>query len=213
MEIKRWARSSTTELRRSYVEEWSKKMNGVPRLTGFAATPQGTRLQRTKMQNASAPFETRLFIEFVPSKSGATFPTVNLSTEQIICRVSEAKEEDANAAVDAAVRAFLPLSAWRLVSGPARRDLILKLAGLIERDANALACIESLDTGKPFSAANKDGYGAVVDMKFAAKVLRYYAGWAAKICGQNIAGDDESSSSPPASQSALSGASPPGTSR
>ena len=44
-------------------------------------------------------------------KSGATFTTVNPSTEQIICRVSEAKEEDVDAAVDAAVRAFLPSSA------------------------------------------------------------------------------------------------------
>jgi len=138
------------------------------------------------MQHAVLSYETRLFIdgEFVPSKSGAVFPTVNPATEQVICNVSEAKEEDVDAAVDAAARAFAPAAPWRTMGGPARRDLIMKLAELIERDANALAYLESLDNGKPFSGANAGGYGSEVDMMLAVKHLRYYAGWADKMGGQ-----------------------------
>ncbi|KAJ1473818.1 hypothetical protein T484DRAFT_1834779 [Baffinella frigidus] len=66
------------------------------------------------MEHAPKSYETRLFIdgEFVPSKSGASFPTVNPSTEEVICNVSEAKAEDVDAAVDAAVRAFAPSAPW-----------------------------------------------------------------------------------------------------
>jgi hypothetical protein len=56
--------------------------------------------------NATMPldpstFETRLFInnEFVPSKSGKTFPTVNPATEEVITRVHEADAADVDVAV------------------------------------------------------------------------------------------------------------------
>jgi len=139
------------------------------------------------MEHAPKSYETRLFIdgEFVPSKSGASFPTVNPSTEEVICNVSEAKAED----VDAAVRAFAPSAPWRTMGGPARRDLMLKLADLMEREKNALAYLETLDNGKPFSSTT--GYGSEVDIMLATKVMRYYAGWADKMGGQNVMGDDD----------------------
>lgn len=136
---------------------------------------------------AARTFETRLFIngEFVNSAQGKTFPVINPSTEQELCKVQEAGKEDVERAVKAAKAAFAPGSAWRNLSGPKRRDLLLKLAELISRDAKILAEIESLDNGKPV-ASKMDKYGSTMDMYLVVQCLRYYAGWADKITGDTI---------------------------
>ncbi len=81
-----------------------------------------------------ASLETRLFInnEFVNSKSGKTFKTLNPFTEEVIAEVQEADEADVNDAVAAATAAFEEGSAWRTTPASGRRDLLLKLAALIE---------------------------------------------------------------------------------
>ena len=55
----------------------------------------------------------------------------------------------------------------------------VQLADLIERDSDYLAALETLDNGKPIAEAK-------FDMATAVSCLRYYAGWADKIHGQNI---------------------------
>ena len=65
-----------------------------------------------------------------------------------------------------------------------RRDLLLKLADLMERDREYLIELEALDNGKPMG---KDGqYGTTVDVGLCIKHYRYYAGWADKIQGKVI---------------------------
>lgn len=54
-----------------------------------------------------------------------------------------------------------------------------QLADLIERDAEYLAALETLNNGKPLAEAQ-------FDMTCAVNCLRYYAGWADKIHGQTI---------------------------
>lgn len=54
-----------------------------------------------------------------------------------------------------------------------------QLADLVERDAEYLASLESLDNGKPLSEA-------LFDIECAIGCLRYYSGWADKIHGQQI---------------------------
>ena len=51
---------------------------------------------------------TNLFInnEFVPSKSGKTFPTINPSNEEIICQIAEGDKDDVDKAVEAAKKVF-----------------------------------------------------------------------------------------------------------
>jgi len=65
-------------------------------------------------------------------------------------QVQRANEEDVDIAVAAARTAF---KSWRDVPGTTRRDLMLKLADLLERDKQLIAEIESLDNGKPVSVA------------------------------------------------------------
>lgn len=55
----------------------------------------------------------------------------------------------------------------------------MKFADCIEKNSEELAAIESTDNGKSFN-------NAVADVKKAAEILRYYAGWAEKIHGQQI---------------------------
>jgi len=125
------------------------------------------------------PLRTQLFInnEWVDSKGKKTFETVNPATEEVIAVVQEASDEDVNDAVNAASEAF---KTWRKSDGSLRRDLLIKLAGLVEKHRERLAEVESMDNGKPQHVA--DG----VDIGFVIECFKYYAGWADKIGGKTI---------------------------
>ncbi|XP_051170769.1 aldehyde dehydrogenase 1A1-like [Leptopilina boulardi] len=124
---------------------------------------------------------TKLFInnEFVDSVSGKKFPTINPVNEKVITEVSEGDKADVDLAVAAAKKAFSRGSEWRKMDASERGKLMNKLADLIERDANYLANIETLDCGKTFTSALGDISGSVA-------TIRYYAGWCDKIHGSTI---------------------------
>ena len=65
----------------------------------------------------------------------------------LVAEVDEAAAEDTEAAIAAAYAAFHD-GAWAATSSRERGDLLLRLADLLERDAEDLARMESLDTGK-----------------------------------------------------------------
>jgi len=52
--------------------------------------------------------------------------------------------------------------------------------GLIERDLEELAELESIDNGKPYAVAR------VADLPLAVDMFRYMAGWATKITGSTL---------------------------
>merc|ERR1719221_790279 len=73
---------------------------------GVAAKPiPKVRVMANKVE---VSWPTQLFIggEFVDAVSGKTFPTVNPTTEEVLCQVSEAATVDVNRAVAAAKKAF-----------------------------------------------------------------------------------------------------------
>jgi aldehyde dehydrogenase (NAD+) len=127
---------------------------------------------------------TKLFIDgqFVDAVSGKTFATINPATGKKLCDVAEGDKADIDKAVAAAKKAFKLGSSWRTMDASRRGYLINKLADLVERDADYLASLETLDNGKPLAEAQ-------FDMTCAVNCLRYYAGWADKIHGQNIPAD------------------------
>lgn len=127
---------------------------------------------------------TKLFInnEFVDAVSKKTFPVVNPSTGKIISQVAEADKADVEKAVAAAKMAFSRGSEWRNMTASQRGRLMYKLADLMERDMNELAALETLNNGKPLTSA-------MGDMKMSIDTIRYYAGWADKICGDTIPTD------------------------
>jgi len=131
--------------------------------------------------------ETRLFIDgkFVEGAEKKKVDAVNPATEEVITSVSQASAQDVDRAVEAARRAFEDGSEWRRMPGTRRRDLMLKLASLIERDINELAQLESMNNGKPVAEDGKK-YGSMADLKNVVSVIRYYAGHADKLNGQCI---------------------------
>ena len=87
--------------------------------------------------------------------TGETFATINPSTEEEICQVSRAGKLDVDVAVDAAKHA-LEKGEWSKFSNSDRRSLMLRIADNLEKNAEDLATIESIDNGKPFGMAMYD---------------------------------------------------------
>jgi aldehyde dehydrogenase (NAD+) len=124
---------------------------------------------------------TKLLInnQWVESASGKTFPTINPSTGEEICQVAEADATDVDYAVRAARHAF-EHGSWRKTTASERGRLLNRLADLIERHADELARLESLDNGKPYKVAG------AADLPLTVACYRYYAGWADKVQGRTI---------------------------
>jgi aldehyde dehydrogenase (NAD+) len=121
---------------------------------------------------------------WVPSESGKTFATVNPSTGEEICQIAEADAADVDKAVNAARRAF-EHGAWRKIPASERGRLLHRLADLIEKNADELAALESLDNGKPVSIAK------AVDVAATVGCFRYFAGWSDKVHGKTIPVDGD----------------------
>jgi aldehyde dehydrogenase (NAD+) len=66
------------------------------------------------------------------------------------------------------------------ISGQDRGKILIKIAELIEENADELAALETLDNGKAYSIAR--GF----DILEAAATFRYYGGWADKDGGKVI---------------------------
>jgi acyl-CoA reductase-like NAD-dependent aldehyde dehydrogenase len=112
--------------------------------------------------------------KWAPAMSGKTFTTYEPSTGQPLAEVCEAQAEDVDLAV-AAARAGM--ERWRRSTPHQRERLLHKLADLIEQHAREFAEIETLDNGKPLSAARN------IDVPSTVEMFRYYAGWPTKIEG------------------------------
>jgi betaine-aldehyde dehydrogenase len=123
----------------------------------------------------------RLFIngQWTGSASGAVREIINPSNRKIIALAAEGNRDDARAAIAAARKAF-DSGPWPKTTGPERSVLLFKLAGLIERDREELAELESLDTGKTLEESRWD-------MDNIAGIFRYFAGLADKDGGEVIA--------------------------
>jgi 1-pyrroline dehydrogenase len=116
--------------------------------------------------------------EWVDSAGGETMEVLNPATGETIAEVAASTEEDADRAVQAA-KAALP--EW-LESTPAERaELLLKLADLIEENAEELAALESKNVGKPLPVS-RDEFPVMADN------IRFFAG-AARVLEGRSAGE------------------------
>lgn len=127
---------------------------------------------------------TQLFInnEFVDSKSGKKFATINPANGKVIAQISEGDKVDVDKAVAAAKQAFARCSEWRKMDPSYRGKLLHKFADLVQRDLEYIASLETIDNGKAYASA-------IDDIKCSIEVFRYYAGWCDKIHGQTIPAD------------------------
>ena len=114
------------------------------------------------------------------AQSGALSDCIDPASGQVVARVALGDGQDVERAVAAARRAF-DGGPWRALRPVERERLMLRLADLMERDADLLAQLEVLDNGKVFGMARHG------DLAIAIDTLRYMAGWATKIEGTTIA--------------------------
>jgi aldehyde dehydrogenase (NAD+) len=118
----------------------------------------------------------KLFIggQFVPAVEGATFEVRNPHDGSKLADVAEARAADVDRAVEAAAAAF---GAWSLTPASARGRLLLRLAELIEANAEELARLETADTGHPVA------HSRLLDVPRTAATFRYFGGMADKYEG------------------------------
>ncbi len=140
-------------------------------------------LDRSVEQFVRAPVR-RMLIDgqWVEAASGKTFETPNPATGEVLARVAEGDAEDIDRAVRAARRAF-DEGPWPRLAPNERERLLLAIADLIDRHADELAQLETLDNGKTLTESRH------VDIPAAAATFRYYAGWVNKMTGETNPSD------------------------
>ncbi|OAI94681.1 MULTISPECIES: gamma-aminobutyraldehyde dehydrogenase [Pseudomonas] len=112
--------------------------------------------------------QTRLLINGqLVDGQGDPYAVYNPSEGAVLANIPEASSAQVDAAVQAADQAF---DGWAQTPPKDRAHLLLKLADLIEANAEHLARLESLNCGKPYQAALNDEIPAIAD------VFRYFAG-------------------------------------
>jgi acyl-CoA reductase-like NAD-dependent aldehyde dehydrogenase len=117
----------------------------------------------------------KLFIggEFVRSKGGKTFETINPANQETLC------EEDIDSAVSAARSAYQSKD-WAQMKPSKRAEIIRHIGDLVREHALELAVTETLDNGKTFNEAFR------ADLPPSWDIFHYYSGWATKIQGETI---------------------------
>jgi len=114
--------------------------------------------------------------EWREAQSGERFPAVNPATAEVIGYAASGAAEDVDAAVKAARSAFESRT-WSAMSPHDRGRLLMRVAELIEANAEELAQLESLNSGAPLSLTR-------LAVRAVADTFIYYGGWATKIYGE-----------------------------
>jgi aminobutyraldehyde dehydrogenase len=117
---------------------------------------------------AAIRFTTQLLINgHSVAGEGRAEPILNPCTGEMLCEVREASADQLRLAVDAASAAF---PAWAALTPKDRSAYLFKIADAIEAHGDELAMLESLNCGKPLSAARNDEIPAIAD------VYRFFGG-------------------------------------
>ncbi|MBF6621840.1 MAG: aldehyde dehydrogenase family protein [Patulibacter sp.] len=107
-----------------------------------------------------------------------TIDVLDPATGQVCGTIPRGGASEIDAAVDAARRAYD--REWRRTSPKQRGDLLRRLSGLILENADELALLESLDTGKPLTQAR-------TDVAVVARYFDFYASVGEALEGSTIA--------------------------
>ena len=95
----------------------------------------------------------------------STMPVLNPATEELLTDCPRSSEEQLNQAVQAAKNAF---SSWSQTQIQERKEIVLKIADIVEANAQELAQILTEEQGKPIGDATGEVYGM-------AAFCRYFA--------------------------------------
>src|SRR5438093_2216356 len=109
------------------------------------------------------------------ARSGRTFEVMNPATPEPMATVPDAGAEDVDRAVKAGRRAFD--GGWRDATAQERGRALFRLADTVRREAQRLATLETLNSGKPLGESE-------FDINDAATCFEYYGGLATKLHGE-----------------------------
>ncbi|WP_413990289.1 betaine-aldehyde dehydrogenase [Labrys okinawensis] len=115
--------------------------------------------------------------DFVDATSGETFPSIDPATGETIAEIQQASDADIERAVDAAKAGF---AVWCRMTGAERGRILRRTADILRERNQALAEIETRDTGKPIQET------IAVDVLSGADCLEYFAGIAATLTGEHV---------------------------
>jgi len=126
---------------------------------------------------ASLVFRQSPFIDggFVAAESQDRFETINPATGQPLCGLPVGSAGDVDRAVQAARRAFED-GRWSALGPGQRRIVLLRLADLVEENADELALLDCLEMGKAISSA-------LAEIAMGTGLIRYFAETIDKLYG------------------------------
>lgn len=113
---------------------------------------------------------------WVDAIEGGWFTTYNPATGEGLAEVARGTAPDIDRAVAAARTAF---QTWACTDGVARGRILYRFAAAIHENRETLACLETLDNGKPLRQARAD-----VDV--AVRYFEFYASLADKLSGRTV---------------------------
>jgi acyl-CoA reductase-like NAD-dependent aldehyde dehydrogenase len=105
----------------------------------------------------------------VSAADGAVFPAISPRDDRPVATIAQADAADVAAAVTAARQAF-DEGPWGRTTARDRAAALLRIADLIERHADELAFLESVDAGKPIGSVHYS------DLAISLDSLRYFGG-------------------------------------
>ena len=120
--------------------------------------------------SAKQDYLTQAFIggELLNSRSGKTFVTWNPATGQKIADITECEKIDVEIAILSARKAF-DSGVWSRQNPTSRKKVLLRFAGLIEKNADYIAHLDSLDAGKPITDCQQ------IDIPDVVSTITWYA--------------------------------------
>lgn len=95
--------------------------------------------------------------------SGKSFENMSPMDDKLICTVPDSDADDIDKAAQSAMEAF---PAWRDMGAKQRRDVLYRVAELIEENAEEIALLESLDTGQPIRFMAKAAIRGAANFRF-----------------------------------------------
>ena len=104
--------------------------------------------------------------QWVDAASGETLDVENPATGEVVATVPASSSADVDRAVDAAATAF---ESWSLTTPQTRSLALLKIADILDENADELGRLESSQTGKPTGAA-------IDEMTTSSDLFRFFAG-------------------------------------
>lgn len=122
--------------------------------------------------------ELRLLIdgEWRPARAGRDEPVLDPSSGETLGRLPHADEQDLADAVGAAERAFLQ---WSRTPALERRRVLMGAANLLRERSAMIACLMTLEQGKPLAEARAELAGAI-------DIFEWYAEEARRLYGRII---------------------------